>query len=296
MTRWNPNAARLQIGQDLTVIEDTYTRLRIEAYHHADDHDIPGGDATVLLGPRADVEAWSYVKLSALMGRLNLGHKEASPHQRRIEAEAIDHDELEPPLAFLAGWVDIIRRDRGQDDTERLATIGGEIRYLRAALDWITATDHDDTKEPWWDQAEQFVDQLHNVRMKLEDVLLEGERDDTGAPCLGEHCDGVRLVKQWAGSQDNPLPERFDTWKCPRCKRRYTADEYSNACKQASRLYADRLTATDMLDVYRVHPSTLRTWVQRGLIRRRGRDDSGRMLYDVDDTLKARDVVETETA
>jgi hypothetical protein len=285
---WQASKARLYIAQNLSFIEEVYTRLRAEAYFHASDHEIPGGDALVMLGPRADVEAWNYVKLSAIMGRLRLGHADATRHQLMIELEAIERDnhEIEPPLSFLAGWVDIIREARGQEPSSARATIAHEIAYLRDALDWIVATD-ETTGAPWWLPAESFAQDLYRVRLALEDVLKEGERPDTGAPCLNDRCDGVRLVKQWA---DAGLPAKFDSWLCPRCKRRYTGDEYSNACKQAGRLYADRLCASDMRETYRVEPSTLRTWASRGKVRKRGRDDSGRILYDVEDTLKARDV------
>src|SRR5690606_27766745 len=112
------------------------------------------------------------------------------------------------------------------------------------SLDWMLAVDEEGA--PWWLPAEDFMNQLHRVRLALEDVLLEGKRDDTGAPCLGDDCGGVRLIKHWAGTTEKPLPPRFDTWSCPRCGRRYTADEYAQATRQAGRIYADRLTATDM--------------------------------------------------
>jgi hypothetical protein len=99
---WQASKARLYIAQNLSFIEEVYTRLRAEAYFHASDHEIPGGDALVMLGPRADVEAWNYVKLSAIMGRLRLGHADATRHQLMIELEAIERDnhEIEPPLSF----------------------------------------------------------------------------------------------------------------------------------------------------------------------------------------------------
>jgi hypothetical protein len=280
---------RLQIGQDLTAIEDIYARLRAEAYHHAGDSEIPGGTAMVMLGPRADIETWNYIQLSAEAGRLHYG---TNDHASSIEVDAIKRDGTEPPLSFLAGWVDIIRTQRAQPTGPHHATLDTEISYLRGALDWITSVDHD-TQKPWWDDADNFAEQLHNVRRTLEEVLREGEQRDTGAPCLDETCEGTRLVKEWAGTKDRPLPATFDAWVCPKCKRRYTAREYVLFCKQAGRLYADRLHETDMLEVYRVQPGTLRKWVQRGHVRKRGRDYSGRTLYDVADTLKQRDAGQT---
>jgi len=42
-----------------------------------------------------------------------------------------------------------------------------------------------------------------------------------------------------------------------------------------------RLTADDLANHHGIKPGTLRVWVTRGQVARRGRDHSGRQLYDV---------------
>lgn len=283
--RWNPVKVRREVVEDLDAIEDMYLRLPSQAVSRAADAEIPGGNAMVMLGPGADLEAWGFVQLSAIFGRLNLG---ATDEQRKRELADIVRRDLEPPLSFLASWADVVREERGQLDVEarRPARIGAEITYLRGALDWMLAPDEDGT--PWWLPVEDFTTQLHELRTALEEVLYDGERDDTGAPCLNVACGGVRLVKEWAPGKD----ATEDRWHCPRCDRWYDEESYRRAVSGASKLHADSLCASDIEEVYRVNTSTLRTWVQREKVRRRGRDSSGRQLYDVRDTLKMRDVVE----
>ena len=48
-------------------------------------------------------------------------------------------------------------------------------------------------------------------------------------------------------------------------------------------------TAGQMQLKYRIKPGSLRQWANRGKVRKRGRDESGRMLYDVADALALRD-------
>ena len=54
------------IGRDLTLIAGMFEALREEAQNRTNDREFPGGDALVMLGPGADVEAFSYIQISAL--------------------------------------------------------------------------------------------------------------------------------------------------------------------------------------------------------------------------------------
>ena len=281
---WNADVERINIARDLSAIEDAYLRLRVEAYHHHDDPDIPGGEPMVMLGPRADVEAWGYVQISAMMGRLDgsMTPKQGAFGERKrdIELKAIVALGVEPPLSFLAGWVDIIRAERGQQRTKAWATIGGEVDYLRNAIDWILATDDDGA--PWWLPAEDFARQLEHVRKALDHALGLHEQRDTGAPCLTH---GGAYVKRWGDAVD----ESDDRWWCERGKHAATEEDYRYANLQLRRQFADRLTSTDMEAEYRIEQSTLRTWAQRGCVPKRGKDDSGRLLYDVEAAKALRD-------
>ena len=276
---WDADVERINIARDLSAIEDAYLRLRIEAYHHADNPDIPGGDPMVMLGPRADVEAWGYVQLSAMTGRLN---DSVTPTQgpfgvkhRNVELDAIVALDVEPPLSFLAGWVDIIRAERQQGRSNQRATIGSEVDYLRNAIDWILATN--DEGAPWWLPAEDFARQLGQVRWALDKAIGRTPQVDKGEPCIAH---GRRYVKQWAGTDTNPRPASEDRWKCGLgCET--DEDGYQYAAQTIRRARATKLTAVEMDIQYGISPSTLRTWADRGCVPKVGKTASGAVLYDV---------------
>jgi len=257
---------RVKIARDLRAIEDMYTRLRAEAINRASDPLMPGGEAMVMLGPSADVEAFGYMQMSAIMGRIDAD----------AVAAAVGGD-IEPPLSYLASWSDIVREERSQPPGGR-ASIKREVAYLRGALDWMTAIDEDGA--PWFLPVEDFADGLRKVRLAMENVLKEGERHDRGVSCMD--C-GTALVKVWGDDVES------DQWHCRPCGTWSTHDQYWQAVRADYLKRADRLTATDMLEQYRIKPGTLTGWATKGLVRKRGRDDSGRQLYDVADALKQRD-------
>lgn len=256
---------RISIAQDLREIGRMYGNLHHQAHADADNPEIPGGDAMVMLGPGADIEAFGYMQLSALMGR--------------IEADSVALDAIEPPLSFLASWVDSIREQRGQDASERRATIQGELLYLSKALDWMTQLDEDGA--PWWVELDDFATQLHNVRKALERVLHDGEqRDIGGAPCLT--C-GSDLLKIWG------IDPGTDRYRCHTCERWYTVTEYDLAVHQAYLVNAEWLTANQMAAVYRVPPGTIVSWAGRAQIRKRLDPNTGRTQYSVDDVKTRRE-------
>lgn len=202
---------RLDIARDLAEIQRMFHNLRIECVNRAGDPNIPGGQAMVLLGPGADIEAYGYFQLSAMMGRLNLGRGQ---HAERA-LDAITHAEVEPPLSFLASWVDIIREARGQGPTELRASIDHEIKYIREALDWITAIDDDGA--PWWIEVEAFAEQLHKVRGQLENALGDGVRADRINAVCNKCTKRPRLCVRWDKKGVGTH------WYCPSC--RFAFDE-----------------------------------------------------------------------
>lgn len=201
------------IGRDLTEIQRMFHNLRAECVNRAGDPNIPGGQPMVLLGPGADIEAYGYFQLSAMMGRLNLG----SGHQAEKALAAITRTEVEPPLSFLASWVDVIREARGQEPTQRKATINAEVTYLRKALDWMTAIDDDGS--PWWIEVESFAEQLTKVRRALEAALYDGVRADRINARCNKCNERPRLCVRWgkAGIGDH--------WYCPACQFVFDADD-----------------------------------------------------------------------
>ena len=255
---------RVSIAQDLREIGRMYGNLHDQAHADADNPEIPGGDAMVMLGPGADIEAFGYMQLSALMGR--------------IGSDAVALDNIEPPLSFLASWVDSIREQRGQDASERRASIQGELLYLSKALDWMTQLDEDG--DPWWVELDDFATQLHNVRKTLERVLHDGEQRDLGAPCL--EC-GSDLLKIWG------IDTGTDRYRCHTCERWYTATEYELAVHQAYLVNAEWLTADQMAAVYRVPAGTITGWASVKTVRKRTDPNSQRIVYSVEDVVARRD-------
>jgi hypothetical protein len=246
---------RLRIAQDLTAIAEMFVKLRSEAVNRAGDPDIPGGAAMVMLGPGADVEAWNYVQMSALFGRLNLPDKEVA---------ALLADDIEPPLSFLASWADIVREARNQEPTTRRATINGEVLYLRSALDWMLSLN--DEGEPWFLPVESFADDLRKVRRAMEAVLHDGERDDK----INARCKECAKKRE---EGDPPAPrlsvrkgegyDGRDYWQCPKCKQGYDEDGVAR-CWRA--MFVERGDPPEWLPLRQAAAaiarpvSTVRTW------------------------------------
>jgi hypothetical protein len=202
---------RLEMGQDLTGIAEMFVKLRSEAVNRAGDPDIPGGAAMVLLGPGADIEAWGYVQLSAIFGRLNLGIRGTTKHEQTIELDAIAVEDVEPPLSFLASWADIVRDARGQQPSTRRARISDEIAYLRSAMDWMLSSN--EYGEPWFIQVEDFAAGLHNVRTALENVLHDGERSERIRAKCNRCSERPRLTRVYGFAKDGSE----DGYRCHEC-------------------------------------------------------------------------------
>jgi len=202
MSTFDADEVRLQVAIDLKEVLRLYGGLRVEAVNRAGDPEMPGGAAMVMLGPGANVEAFGYMQLSAIFGRI---------HEKAVE-EVLKSD-IEPPLSFLASWVDLMREARGQDSTKDTASIEGEVRYLFGALEWMTSTDEFGT--PWYLPVEDFASRLSQVRYALETVLRDGERPNRiNAEC--EHCPThPRLFVVFGQANDGAE----DGWECPKCER-----------------------------------------------------------------------------
>ena len=245
---WNADEVRLQVARDLREIERLYASLRVEAINRSGHPDMPGGPAMVMLGPGANVEAFGYMQLSAIFGR--------------IEDEAVEEvlkSDIEPPLSFLASWVDLMREERGQDQTRRTASIAGEVRYLSAALDWMTSTN--DEGVPWYLQVEDFAAGLSRVRSALENVLHDGDRAEWArVTCINDDCgEKPRLMKVY---EDDAADDHH---KCPACGGMYDYDEYVRAANvhAASEAAEDAwVTVADAAHSLSRPANTVRTWIK----------------------------------
>lgn len=261
---------RLRISICLTSIVSMYSRLHDEATHQRVNEAglyIPGGDALNMLGPAANLEAWQHRYET-------LEDAGFGPHQDYVY-DQIDVDDH--PLLVLAGWEDVIRDHRNQP-SDLKATVNRAADYIRGQLDWLIGySDHD---TPNFLPIDALVADLRRVRARLERLLHDGEQVDRGVPCM--KC-GEDLVKVWGVNEDT------DRWHCKACHEWSTPEQYHQAVKYDYMANSDKLTATHMEEQYRVKPGTLRKWASDGDVRKRGKDDSGRTLYDVEDTLKMRD-------
>lgn len=268
---YDPIDTRLTVAQCLTTLVDLYDQLDGEAYEHHADRELPGGDALHYAGPVAPLEDWQR--------RYDLSDPKTQNWMIENNVKSDQH-----PLLVLATAVDDIRAMLDQP-SDLTATVHRCADYIRAHLDDITP-------EGAWLPIRAFVKQLKASINALENVLHAGHRTDKGAPCV--YCSRP-LKREWAGSQDEPRTEYDDTWTCKGCQIVYTHAQYLNAVRADFLNNADRLNAADMLKQYRIKPGTLRKWVHDGHVTRRGKDDSGRPLYDVKQAVARRDRADTTT-
>lgn len=239
------------VRDDLDAVVTLYARLRSEAIAVGTRGDrtdaVLGGDAMVML-------AMTY------------------PDQTGSRAESHEHERKNdpvPPLVTLAGWEDIYREHLEQP-TDLTATVERAAAYLDRQMHHMAAT----TDVPF----DEFAREVRQLRTRMEDVLHDGEREETGAPC--PMCDRA-LVKKYGRT------EAFDRWVCPsrRCGEWYLDHEYRRWVSSDYRANADALTAPDIEAQYEVSAGSVRGWASKGEIRKRGKDASGRQLYDVADVL-----------
>lgn len=235
------------------------------------------GEAMMLLGASADPEAWQHVQASYLAGRLPEGWFEAShgrdcPTLRNEPCVGCAGDELHP-LTVVGTW-EMVWRDFLEHETDERVTVEGAAGYLDRNLAYMA--DRGDVP------FEDFARDLRRCRGHLEDVLRDGEQIEQGAPCPA--CDRP-LIKVYGEK------EIYDRWKCPnrRCGEWYLDHEYRRWVTADYRANSDRLTAPDIAAQYEIPAGTVRGWASQGKVRKRGKDSSGRQLYDVGDTLATRE-------
>lgn len=239
---------RVAIARDLSDIVTLYADLQTEARYRFADSDMPGGDALVMLGPVANLEAWNYRQLSELMGRTHDG----------IGLDDRNGDPA-PPLLVLAGWVDLIRQQRNQT-TDLRATIRREADYLRGSLDWLIGNDKNG--DATFLAVDELARDLHDVTRRLEDVLHDGIRHETTrVTCVMDDCDAKpRLIKVYSD-----VHPKYDGWKCPTCREDYDQTEYLSA--QAQHMHSTAaddawVTVADAAHSISRPASTIRTWIK----------------------------------
>lgn len=241
---------RLQLARDLREVKQMFQRLRLEAFNRAGDPDMPGGDAMVMLGPGANLEAFNYRQISEIMGRTD----------HYSGADELDSDPL-PPLMLLASWEDIIRDERDQP-VWLVATINRSADYILDSIDWLEG--ENEHGEPNFMDLDLLADQIHAMRTRLENVLKDGVRlTRIKARCM--YCDEApRLARHYVPNQED---DTADFWFCPNkgCNHVYDADGVQRA--QEHRLMVEGVESawvalTDAAATSRRSVRTLRTWTK----------------------------------
>jgi hypothetical protein len=247
------------VSADLAEIIQLAGQLGDEAASRAGARLVPGGLAMVGLAPVASPEAWANL----------IDHAETTHYATCLQAEHIDcdiaphitdHDpEWESPLQTLLFWSEQWRAEHGKTHDlmptirrhqDWWPIIRTEAEFLRGALDW--AWDHEPRR--WADLAAD----VKTAKLRLEAMLHAGERPDlTPTPCLD--CHPPVMLERVYGKV-----ARFDTYRCPRCKRDYDHSEYLRAQdKHLGSSHAERWVPwPHALAAMRGRPErTVRQWV-----------------------------------
>jgi hypothetical protein len=264
------------VRDDLDEIADMYLRLSDEVVWRAHAGDRPdtvlGGDAMVML---------------AMRYREQTGVAADGDHSHESTTDPT------PTLLTLATWEDCYRDHFQQDPPER-TTVPAAVGYLRRQLTRIAQA----AEIPF----EDFARDIRHARAALEDVLHDGKRDITGAPCVncgaalvrrmddrrrrhGGYCEGHGHLN-WCRLPHTPCCDRGgarDEWECPRCHRVETWGEYLAVVARDYQDHAEWLHAEAIEKRTGIAIGTIRVWVTRGKVRTGGNDSLGRRLYSVED-------------
>ena len=191
------------------------------------EHRGVNGEAMMLLGPSADMEARQYVEASYLVGRLPEGWIETShgrycPTLRNEPCLGCGKDgEPRPdgekhPLNVLGTW-EMVYRDQFDIPSDLKVTVERAAAFLGRVLH--RAAECEDV--PFGD----FARDVRGCRGHLEAVMHDQAQGDVAN--IGCFECGARLERKVTPAGLD------DAWTCQRCRRRYTHPEYLFALRAA---------------------------------------------------------------
>lgn len=243
-----------KVRTKLAAIENLYALdLPEEALHAGIE-----SEAFALTGPAADADQM------------------AAKVQRGITVEGATEDDQHPYLV-LGKW-DLALRETYGPDTGLVVTVSRAREYLASVLHHVA----DDP--PTFDQ---FARDVTACLARLESVAHDSRTPEQGAPCptcsdQGER--GPRLRKRYA---DHDRSGASDTWHCPDDPDHWWSDEDYRLRVGAQYVeHSDRLTCGQLADRFGVPRGSVQGWASKGLVKKRGKDAQGRMLYDVEDVTR----------
>jgi hypothetical protein len=207
------------------------------------------------------------------------------------------HSDKLHPRWILGSWDWLAGTALDQRRRNRV-TVASAVSYLDANL-----TDLSRSAKFAFDD---FAREVAECCLHVEQVLLVARYVEKGAPC--PECDR-------AGRKPKPLECHFDPddstgdhdlWICPTCNEVWTKDQYDKYVEREFLTRAPRLTASQIHGQYGVPEGTLRRWAngwndsrtgerREAIVRKRGKNQHGQQLYDVDDVKRARGSQRQET-
>lgn len=228
------------------------------------------------------------------------GYRVRMLYNDRHGLDTEDYDQLDP-WAMLGVRERMIREDLGHD--QRILT-SPSLGETCAYLDWVLTDLARDEQQTI--VVADLLAETSRLRSHLEAVLRDSRAPEKGAPCPEcppRHCErgcddcphpAPRLVKRWAHYCDREDCDREhdttgarDTWQCPRVSEHWWSEaDYRMRISDDYLANADALTAEQIEAQHGIKASTVRAWASKEKVRKRGKDQRGRMLYDVEDTRK----------
>lgn len=188
-------------------------------------------------------------------------------------------DDPHHPYAVLGRWDMAIRESYGPA-TDLFITVSRAADYLTGpVIDTFAHTQ----------EFEDFAREVTACLMHLETVLSDSREPEKGAPCPACRDEqpeerAPRLRKRYGAD----VTGKHDTWHCPANTAHWWSEvDYRMRVDGDYLMYADRLTAAQVHEVYGIKPGALRKAAEREPLLRRGRNADGQQTYDVA-TVKAR--------